>query len=641
MNELSAPREKTTLAQLLDALPSAVYMTDAQGVITYYNRAAALLAGREPVIGKDLWCVSHRLYSPDGEFIPHERCPMAVALREQRAVRGVELVVERPDGVRVPIMPFPTPLTDANGAFIGAVNVLIDISEQKRTHDSLVRRTQLQAAMLRLTDGLYRASSIEECYDAALDAIAEALECKRASILLFDDAGVARFVATRGISDAYRAAVEGHCPWHPGQRNPEPIFVEDIDDADEPDGLKATIKAEGIRRLAFVPLVASGGTMGKFMTYHAEPGPFGKEERDLALTIAQQLGFALERWQAERHRQVADEIRARLASIVESSEDAVVSKDLTGRIVSWNQGAERLFGYTAEEAIGQFVTMLIPEAHVDEETEILSRIRRGERVQHYETVRRRKDGTLIDLSLTISPVRNARGEIIGASKIARDIGERRRADEHKTLLIHELNHRVKNTLATVQALAMQSFRDGTQISVARDRFEGRLGALARAHDVLTNENWQGAWVKDVVVQSLAPFALNDERLQIGGPRVRLSPRQLLALSMALHELATNAAKYGSLSVDKGSIEVLWRVLSVGGPAELQLTWTEKNGPPVVEPTRKGFGSRLISQSLANELSGTVRLEFRPAGVVCRITAPIGPSGMGVSAVQLPDERDLR
>lgn len=636
MNELSPPRESTTLSQLLDALPSAVYMTDPAGVITYCNRAAVLLAGREPAIGKDLWCVSHRLYAPDGEPIPLDSCPMARALREKRAVRGVEVVVERPDGARVPIMPFPTPIIDAAGEFIGAVNVLVDISELKQTQNSLLRRTRLQESILHLTDRLYRATGVEQSCEAALDAIAETLECERASILVFDDSGVARFVAWRGLSDEYRAAVEGHCPWHPGQKNPEPIFVEDIEKTSEPDGLKAVIKAEGIRRLAFVPLVASGGAVGKFMTYHAEPSPFSKEECDLALTIALQLGFALERSQAERHRQATEDIRARLASIVESSDDAIVSKDMNGRIESWNRGAEQLFGYSAEEAVGRSVAILIPEAHLDEEAEILSRVRRGEKVPPFETVRRHKDGSLIDISLTISPLRNAQGKIVGASKIARDIGGRRQADEHKTLLMHELNHRVKNTLATVQALAMQSFRDGAQVAEARDHFAGRLRALARAHDVLTNESWQGAWVRDVVVQSLAPFGLSEERLQIGGPRVRLSPRQLLALSMALHELATNAAKYGSLSVERGSLEVLWRVVSEGGAGELYLTWTERNGPLVVEPTPRGFGSRLITQSLASELAGTVRLEFRPTGVVCRIEAPIG-TGTGVSAVQFSED----
>lgn len=628
MNELHASRQATSLAQLLDALPLAVYMTNADGVLTYFNRAAADLAGREPVVGSDLWCVGHKLYSADGVLIDHSECPMAVALRERRAVRGIEIIVERPDGARVPVMPFPTPISDAAGNFVGAVNVLMDISELKRAQTALIRRADVQEAMRRFTERLYRAGKVADAYDAALDAIADVLGSKRAAVLVFDDAGIARFVASRGLSDGYRQAVEGHSPWKPGEKDPAAIFVEDIDRTDEPDALKATIKAENIRGLAFVPLVGADGTIGKFMLYYGEPHAFTKEEAELSVVIARHLGFSLDRWQSEGLRRAADEARGRLAAIVESSDDAIISKDLNGRILSWNKGAERLFGYLAEEAIGKSIAMLVPEGHHDEETHIIGRIRRGERVEHYETVRQRKDGSRIDISLAISPIRNSHGQVVGASKIARDVGERRRADEHKTLLIHELNHRVKNTLATVQSLAMQSLRDGK--AGGQEDFEGRLIALSRAHDVLTDENWQGAWLGDVVRQAMAPF--REDRVVAEGPSVRLSPKQSLAISMALHELATNAAKYGALSGDAGTVKIVWTVTNGHEPARLQFTWTEEGGPAVTQPRQQGFGSRMISRSLANELSGTAELEFKSEGVVCSISTPIGWGTVGLGAM---------
>jgi len=627
MNEMPASSQATSLAQLLDALPLAIYMTNAEGTLTYFNRAAADLAGREPVVGIDRWCISHKLYSADGAPLDHSECPMAMTLRDKRPVRGIELIAERPDGVRIPLLPFPTPITNAAGDFVGAVNVLMDISELKKTQVSLVRRAQIQEAMYRYTDRLFRSVTVADAYEAALDAIAEALGCKRAAVLVFDDAGVARFVARRGLSDRYCNAVEGHSPWKSGERDPAPIFVEDIDATNEPAELKATIKAENIRGLGFVPLVGASGAIGKFMTYYEEPHVFTKDEAELSIVIARQLGFSLDRWQSERDRQAADDLRARMASIVESSDDAIISKDLNGRIVSWNKGAERLFGYLAEEAIGKPITMLIPEGHLDEETHILSRIRRGERIQHYETVRQRKDGSLIDISLTVSPIENSQGQVIGASKIARDIGDRRRADEHKTLLIHELNHRVKNTLATVQSLAMQSLRDGQ--TGGREDFEGRLIALSRAHDILTDENWQGAWLQDVARQAMAPFGASESRIRLQGPAVRLTPKQSLAISMALHELATNAAKYGALSTEAGRVGIVWTVDHE--PALLQLTWTEEGGPAVKQPKKQGFGSRLISRSLANELSGAAELEFRPGGIVCSISTPIGWGAVGMTA----------
>src|SRR3984893_10348701 len=247
---------ETQFRALLDVLPAAIYVTDANGHITYYNQAAVDLAGRRPVLGTDEWCVSWRLYSLDGQPLPHDQCPMAVALRENRAVRGAEAILERPDGTRVPFTPYPTPLRNASGALIGAVNMLVDNSERK----------------------------------------------------------------------------------------------------------------------------------------------------------------------------VAENARAYLAAIVESSDDAIVSKTLDGIVTSWNRGAEAIFGYSAEEMIGRPIALLFPPDRLGEEDLILGRIRRGDRVDHFETVRRRKDGRDIDVSLTISPVRDGAGRIVGVSKIARDISDKKRGE---------------------------------------------------------------------------------------------------------------------------------------------------------------------------------------------------------------------
>src|SRR5205085_3804310 len=170
------------------------------------------------------------------------------------------------------------------------------------------------------------------------------------------------------------------------------------------------------------------------------------------------------------------------AAIVESSEDAIVSKDLNGIIASWNAGAERLFGYTAAEAIGKPVMMLIPEGRHNEEPEILARIRRGERVDHYETVRQRKDGTLLQISLTISPIKDDRGRIVGASKIARDNTEKKRAEEQQRLLLREMNHRVKNLFSLTGSIVEISARHARDPKDMARAVRARLAALSRAHD---------------------------------------------------------------------------------------------------------------------------------------------------------------
>ena len=303
-----------------------------------------------------------------------------------------------------------------------------------------------------------------------------------------------------------------------------------------------------------------------------------------------------------------------LASIVESSDDAIITMNLDGIITSWNKSAERLFGHTAEETIGKAVTILIPPERHDEEPGILARIRFGERIDHYETVRQHKDGSLIDISLTVSPVRTAQGKIIGASKIARDITERKRNDEYLATLAREAQHRTKNILATVQATVNLSHSD-TPDGLKR-AIEGRIQALANVHDLLIKARWSGAELSSIVFQELAPYGGEDEtRVRIDGPHVLLAPNTAQAIAVTLHELATNAAKYGSLSVPKGHLEVTW---SRAADGQVILRWTESGGPQGKKPTREGFGTSVIERMIREQLKGEMRLDWRAEGLACEI-----------------------
>jgi PAS domain S-box-containing protein len=302
-----------------------------------------------------------------------------------------------------------------------------------------------------------------------------------------------------------------------------------------------------------------------------------------------------------------------IASIVESSDDVIISKNLDGIIISWNKGAERVFGYTAEEAIGQPITIVIPEDRHDEERQILTRIRRGERIDHYETVRRRKHGSLIAVSLTVSPVRDAAGKIVGASKIARDITEQRRSQEQIATLAREAEHRSKNLLATVQA-AVHLSQSETPEGLKR-AIEGRIQALANVHSLFVKSRWIGAELSTVANQELTPYMRkNETRVSIEGPEVLLEPNSAQAIAVTLHELATNAAKYGALSAAEGRIEVKW---SHAGE-RLTLLWTETGGPPVKTPAHLGFGGRVI-KGMIEQLKGQTRFDWRPEGLACEIT----------------------
>jgi PAS domain S-box-containing protein len=448
----------TPSAEILDALPVAVYTTDAQGRITYYNQAAEDLWGHRPKIGSDQWCGSWRLFWPDGRLLPHDECPMAVTLKEGHPVRGVEAIAERPDGTRVPFLPYPTPLRDATGQLVGAINLLVDLTERRR------------------------------------------------------------------------AEVES----------------------------------------------------------------------------------------------------AQLAAIVASSDDAIISKTLEGRVTSWNEGASRIFGWEASEMIGQPILRIIPPELHDEEVEILARLRRGERIEHFDTVRLAKDGRRVDISLAVSPIRDSSGRVTGASKVARDVTERKEAEKLQRLLVDELNHRVKNTLATVQAIASHSLRRARNSEDFVSSFTGRVQALARAHHLLTERTWRGADVADLVREQAVLGVVESNRVAFSGPALLLDPQSALHLALVLHELATNARKYGALSVPQGQLSVSWSMLA-NKRRMLVLQWSERGGPAVAAPSSVGFGTSLIQQAL-DAHGGSASIQYAAEGVTCEIKLPLAePVPLGSAA----------
>ena len=244
----------------------------------------------------------------------------------------------------------------------------------------------------------------------------------------------------------------------------------------------------------------------------------------------------------------------------------------------------------------------------------MGRIRRGQRVEHYQTVRQRKDGGLIDISLSISPVRNAQGNVIGASKIGRDITEHKRSEAQIVNLAREAEHRTKNILATVLATVRLSHSD--RADDLKQLIEGRINALAKVHTLFVESRWMGAELHRLVKQELLPYRGETEaRVRIDGPAVMLEPTTAQTIAISLHELATNAAKYGSLSAAGGHVEIAWSRMSDG---RLSLRWIESGGPPVTPPTHRGFGTRIIENIIAGQLRGEVRFDWRDQGLTCEI-----------------------
>jgi PAS domain S-box-containing protein len=289
--------------------------------------------------------------------------------------------------------------------------------------------------LYQLLAALSQARVLEDVYDAALKGLLDATAADRAAILLFDDDGVIRFKASRGLSQQYQAAVNGHSPWPQGTLNARPIVVSDVLLDDSVAVHRNVLAQEGIRALAFVPLVLDGAVFGKFMLYYSAPHELSDDELDVAKIIGAHVALSAQHTRNIMERKQLEAASRRLAAIVESSNDAIISKDLNGIITSWNIGAERIFGYTAAEVIGKPVSILAAPDRYNEMPDILSQIKRGQRVEHYETRRRRKDGQIIDVALTVSPVRDGAGQIVGASKIARNITALKAAEQERAMLL--------------------------------------------------------------------------------------------------------------------------------------------------------------------------------------------------------------
>jgi PAS domain S-box-containing protein len=325
------------------------------------------------------------------------------------------------------------------------------------------------------------------------------------------------------------------------------------------------------------------------------------------------LAEALQAAAADRKR--GEEASQRLAAIVRSSFDAIISKRLDGIVTSWNASAEHMFGYAAPEMIGQSIRRLIPPDRQHEEDEILRKLAANQRVEPFETIRLRKDGRTLPVSLTISPLVDGRGEVMGASKVVRDISEQKARENQVNLLLQEVSHRSKNLLSVVQAIANRSASDNT--SEFLHRFSQRLQALAVNQDLLISNEWQGIDLEKLLRAQLAPFA-PEERVRLHGPAIQLSAASAQAIGMAVHELATNASKYGALSTEDGIVELIWTTAD----GIFTLSWAEQGGPPVSPPVSQGFGSVVTSTLVRQSLDAKVKSDYARSGLRWRVQCPI-------------------
>jgi PAS domain S-box-containing protein len=314
---------------------------------------------------------------------------------------------------------------------------------------------------------------------------------------------------------------------------------------------------------------------------------------------------------------------ARQRAIIEGTPECVKMVAADGRLLHMNPAGLGMIEADDFETVHEAdVFALVVDEHRDQWQANHARVVAGESLSWEFDIIGLK-GTRRSMETHAVPLRLPDGSVAQLAT-TRDVSERRRAEERRHVLINELNHRVKNTLAIVQSLAQQSFKGSDVPAGARTAFESRLAALAKAHDLLTRESWEAAPLRAVVLQAVAPAWGGDAgRLEVEGPELWLNPQTVVAMTLAIHELATNAMKYGALSADGGRVAVRWSVGDgdTSGP-RLRFTWKESGGPTVAVPKGRGFGSRLIERSLAAELRGKVALDYRPEGLVCTIDAPV-------------------
>lgn len=775
-------------AHLFDALPVAVYLTDAEGRITYYNKAAARLWGRRPKLGEDGWCGSHLLRWPDGAPMAHDECPMAIALKEGRALSGREAAAERPDGTRIAFLAYPTPLFDDEGELAGAINALVDIS----AHKTLEEQARRSAAIVDcVEDAIYTVGAdgcvaswnrgAERLYGYAAEEIvgrplallipperagedrmlAERLRrdgrvvhfetvCRRKNGELVeiafnitpltdakgDIAGavrVARDISPlkaaesrlreserrfRGIFETARVSIweedftrvldfiealpvrteaelRAYLHEEP-ERVREAVRMMRVLDVNDytlelfeasdrkellasaeklflPETLQVFLEElvtlwKGERRMEReIAVKTLGGRrmdVAFSITFTGERGGHALVTiADITAVKASERAARVETSRFETLNAVAQAISADLdlESVVQKVTDA--ARHLSGAKFgaffynTTNEDGDAFMLYTLSgaprAAFEKFgvprVTRLFEATFKGEGVVRSDDIRKDPRYGQNPPHRGMPEGHLPVVSYLAAPVISRSGEVIGAllfghdqpgvftqeseSLVAgiashaaiaidnarlheaaqREIAQRREAEAAKELLLKELQHRVGNTLATVQAIARQSFAGADPEDSAA--FSGRLRALARANDVLLARGANEAPLTAIVENALAPFGAAD-RLSIAGDDAVLGAKPAATLAMALHELATNAVKYGALSNQAGRVELRWRTDDAGERRMLILTWRERGGPPVTPPTRTGFGAKLLAQAFGE--TGEADLSFAPEGVVCTL-----------------------
>ncbi len=594
---------------VLDAIPAAVYVCDTEGLLVRYNRRAAELWGREPRLRDPTarFCGSLRLFYTDGQPLAHDRCPMAVAVRTGEEFHDLEVMMERPDGQRITALVNIRPLLGKDGRLEGAINCFQNISKSK----ALERELRESRA------------DLEDFFENA--AVPLHIVASDGTIL----------GANQAELDLLGYKREEYLGRHIAEFHADAEAISDI--------LARLSRGESLKSYPARLRAKDGSVRHVLITSN------GRRHDD---RLRSTRCFSLDVTDRVRMEEALRDSERRARELVQALPVAVYTTDASGRITFHNSAAAELwgrdpiYGPEGESWCGSwrlFSPDGSPLAH--DQCPMAQALRSGIPIRNAEAGAERPDGTRVPFLAFPTPLRDPEsGELIGAVNTLVDITERKRNETRLHVLVDELNHRVKNTLATVQAIASQTLRGATSVDTFGRSFQARLMALSKTHDLLTGNHWEGAELRQLLLQELAPYVVAgpDEdsssaapQVRLSGPEVLLRPREAVALGMVFHELTTNAIKHGALSSTGGSVAVCWQLDEAADTLHLQ--WLEHGGPPVAgPPTRRGFGTRVVEATLRDQLGGSLERLWNAEGLVCRTSLPLprrGGSQAGLTSTE--------
>ena len=615
---MAPPQPLRLFAAMLDSIPDYIYAFDREHRFAYVNRAM------------------HHLFGPAGDPIGKTfqelGYPPALADRLGGHLRHIfdtgdtvedELFFTGPTGPRAYYQFVWGPVRGDGGRIEQVVGVSRDTSERRRMEERLRQGEARQSFLLQMGDRIRGLNDAAQITSAISEMVGRHLRVGRCGYGEVSECGQF-FAVERDWTDGEMPSLAGRVPLADfgtavvaQYRTGQTVVLDDaLEDIRTRGSEQVYADAGHIRAGVGVPLFKGGRFVAAFYVHQVRPRHWRDEEVALLGEVAERIWAAVARARAERALRESERRYRTLFDALDEGfcllekVDTAPGQPSDYRYLGTNPAFVTHTGIGGVN--GRTMREVFPDVSAFWYDTFDSVIGSGEafRFEHGMVTR----GRVFDVyACRLDDSTHKRVAVL-----FHDITERKRHEQHQRMLLNELNHRVKNTLVTVQSMAMQSFRAGVDPELARIQFEGRLMALSRAHDILTRESWGRAPLAEIVREAIAPYRdQHHDRLHAEGPPVWLPPRHALAFAMVLHELGTNAVKYGALSNQDGQIDIQWQA-----NGRLRLTWTESGGPPVELPSGRGFGSRLIERGLRHEIGGRVSLDFAPTGVVCTIEVPL-------------------